>query len=86
MIWAPSLAPEGHLTIAQRFIAGFRIAGTTPFRPVGTIEGDNVWFRCPYGTPRAIRLFHPAMKSLGYFQPSLRDEIRDALQLLDCNR
>ena len=46
--------PEGRLRIAQRFIAGIRIGERPPVRLVGTIETNDAWFKCPYGTPRAI--------------------------------
>src|SRR3989339_1184926 len=72
------LAPEGQLIIAQRFIAGIRIAERNTLRPVGTMETNHGWFRCPFGTPRTSLALLPSDESLGYFQPSLRDVICDA--------
>ena len=42
------VVPEGHLTIAQRFIAGNAVLVHEP-SPIGTIEGGGVFDR-PYGT------------------------------------
>jgi ABC-type uncharacterized transport system permease subunit len=72
------LAPEGPMTIAQRFIAGYR-SRQAPVCPGGTIENGP---RCyvvnrPSGTlkPGCVAVF-PSNELLGYCQTSLRDEDR----------
>src|SRR5262249_19329629 len=71
----PASVPQGRLRIAQRFIAG-----TTDVpqggSPVGTAETDReVTLSRPYGTKGLLGRLCSSDESLGYSQPSLRDEI-----------
>jgi hypothetical protein len=70
------LAPEGPLTIAQRFIAGSKYEETNRFVPAGTIDNGprNYDVNRPYGTPNMDDItILPSDESLGYYQTSLRD-------------
>ena len=61
------------MRIAQRFIAGYRIARKLP-SPVGTTEyvGPPVTSIVPTGLAKVARYPSPSDKSLGYFQVPLR--------------
>jgi hypothetical protein len=59
---AATLAPEGHLRIAQRFIAGECVA-LRAICPVGTTER----FNCPYGTSGVFEISNPAMNRWAIF-------------------
>jgi hypothetical protein len=69
-------APEGQLRIAQRFIAGTE-SPTSSFVPEGRL---NRWaqVQVSFQDTRLGTARRPSDQSLGYFHPSLRDEIDDA--------
>jgi hypothetical protein len=68
--------PEGHLRIAQRFIAGDGIADRI-VRPGGTIESPAARSSVLPGHQLGA-IPSPSDESLGYYQPSLRDETAGA--------
>src|SRR5205814_1662919 len=63
--------PEGWLIIAQRFNVGISAQGTVS-SPEGTAEGVGIFSR-PFGTYGSL-CTDPNVETLGYSQPSLRDE------------
>ncbi len=73
MVQQRAFAPEGHLRIAQRFIAGSEVPQGL-FRPGGTIEthSDESDSIVPPGLDGALKSC-PSDKSLGYSHTSLRD-------------
>jgi hypothetical protein len=67
--------PEGHSTIAQRFIAGL-LPKRNDRRPGGTLEpNEGFQFDRPYGTYEILTVLIPSDKSLGYCRVSLRDKV-----------
>ena len=63
---------QGRLTIAQRFIAGERL--TNGMSPVGTDGPGTARFQSSLRDEHLALSGFPAIKSLGYVSPSLRDE------------
>jgi hypothetical protein len=73
-------APEGHATIAQRFNVGTGVLRRTS--PEGTADGSSDLTRPPdlsrpFGTYLELAV-RPNVETLGYYQASLRDELRNS--------